>query len=395
MTSDLVSDDRHRFAPELHEEIRTLPEKYQAPIVLCHLEGMSYLEAARQLRVKEDTVRGRLARARSMLRDRLIRRGLVPGSRFFIHPRLPEFPVSVPPELLSSTVRASLGVTRGVSPTGLVLPELFSRSQGVLKLMLLYTSKAIACVLIPASIMLVGVVAVTKHGVETPGALNRPSGGDRTGSSNSLPQATQANPKQEPPGPKGIDPDLARSVEGHIVGTSAITRDGMVLSYMPDWAHGEVDNLGVANNDGGVRTLIQWGAVPVQDAGSPERRFVLALYSRRTTVHARPGSVLAFEVTQDWPEKVSWETQPEYSPEPLARYEFTAGDGWKVFDVTPLVRAQAAASSGRHGLLLRFLSEDRSGKKINWSGYMFVSREAKGQWEARRPTLLIVEQPKR
>ena len=49
----------------LSEEINQLPERYRAPIVLCYLEAMSYATAAGRLRLTEDAVRGRLARARA------------------------------------------------------------------------------------------------------------------------------------------------------------------------------------------------------------------------------------------------------------------------------------------------------------------------------------------
>src|SRR4051812_36062935 len=58
----------------LHEEIDRLPQAYRAAVVLCYLEGMSQEAAARQLRITADAVRGRLARARKMLRERMVRR---------------------------------------------------------------------------------------------------------------------------------------------------------------------------------------------------------------------------------------------------------------------------------------------------------------------------------
>ena len=52
------------------------PRPYRAAVVVCYLEGMSQAQAARQLQVAESTVRGRLARARKLLGQRLIRRGV-------------------------------------------------------------------------------------------------------------------------------------------------------------------------------------------------------------------------------------------------------------------------------------------------------------------------------
>jgi RNA polymerase sigma factor (sigma-70 family) len=65
-------DDR----PILHEEIDRLPERYRAPIVLCYLEGMTHEQAAGHLRWPVGTVGSRLARARELMRGRLIRRGV-------------------------------------------------------------------------------------------------------------------------------------------------------------------------------------------------------------------------------------------------------------------------------------------------------------------------------
>lgn len=68
------------LAPVVHEEVERLPPKYRAPIVLCYLEGFTHERAAESLGWPIGTVRGRLARARDILRERLTRRGLaLPG----------------------------------------------------------------------------------------------------------------------------------------------------------------------------------------------------------------------------------------------------------------------------------------------------------------------------
>ena len=71
------SHDRAVEADELgrllHQEIMRLPERFRAAVVLCDLEGLSYLQAAQRLKLPLGTLQSRLARARRRLRDRLSR----------------------------------------------------------------------------------------------------------------------------------------------------------------------------------------------------------------------------------------------------------------------------------------------------------------------------------
>src|SRR5260370_21046866 len=62
--------------PLIHEVVDRLPKKYRVPVVLCYFEGKTLAAAARQLGWPIGTVKGRLARARGMLRTRLHPRGL-------------------------------------------------------------------------------------------------------------------------------------------------------------------------------------------------------------------------------------------------------------------------------------------------------------------------------
>jgi RNA polymerase sigma factor (sigma-70 family) len=57
----------------LHAEVDRLPKGYRSLVVHCYLEGETNLEVARRLNCPVGTVKGRLFRAREMLRRRLSR----------------------------------------------------------------------------------------------------------------------------------------------------------------------------------------------------------------------------------------------------------------------------------------------------------------------------------
>jgi RNA polymerase sigma-70 factor, ECF subfamily len=63
------AEDERRAA--VARAIATLPEKYRAPLVLRDVEERSYEEIAAILRMNEGTVKSRINRARSFLRDKL------------------------------------------------------------------------------------------------------------------------------------------------------------------------------------------------------------------------------------------------------------------------------------------------------------------------------------
>lgn len=96
--------------PVLHDEVNRLPEKYRLPIILSYLEGKSNEEVADLLEWPVGTVKGRLSRARDLLRTRLSRRG-VALSAAFICMALSQNEASaeaIPESLIDRTLRAAL-----------------------------------------------------------------------------------------------------------------------------------------------------------------------------------------------------------------------------------------------------------------------------------------------
>ncbi len=117
----------------LGEELDRLPAKYRCPVELCHLQGMTYDQAARQLDWAVATVKSRLTRGRLRLRERLARRGLGPVAVAVGMPTLlaGEARAAVPQELVRSTARAIVACAPGAFPAAVT-----DLTEGVLKMMM-------------------------------------------------------------------------------------------------------------------------------------------------------------------------------------------------------------------------------------------------------------------
>ncbi len=385
-------DDAHELGCILHEEIGRLPGSYRAAVVVCYLEGMTQEQAARQLSLAESTVRGRLARARKLLGQRLNRRGVSlstaplalgnvgDAAKLAAATRLPD-------ATIRSLARSALLFAKsGKATAGAVSATAQGIANGVLSTMWLPSLKTVAAVLV--ALTLVTAVVLTQRAAEA--QSQRETSENKGPDAISAPNARERSSTQS----LSINSELVQIVPAPIVRAFPVSKDCMILSYLPDWAHGNVDNIGVANNHGGVRTMIDWSEIPPDLASAPDRRFLIALYSRETQSRPPAGPIHAFAISEDWPEITSWKTQPAYDPDPATTCQFEPGTGWKLFDVTPIVRNQSKAGKKGHGVLLRFLSEDFSERGTDWSGYTFVSREGTGQWAIRHPVLLVVEASK-
>jgi RNA polymerase sigma factor (sigma-70 family) len=154
--------------PVIDEELARLPVRYRAPIVLCDLEGKTHQDAARQLGCPQGTVSGRLSRGRRLLARRLARRGLALSAVSLGLLLKQAAAGSVPPLLLTSTVRAASLVAAGQQATGVITATVAALTQGVLRSMLVLKLESVAVGL------LVLVLAGLGAGVLVPQVLAEP-----------------------------------------------------------------------------------------------------------------------------------------------------------------------------------------------------------------------------
>jgi RNA polymerase sigma factor (sigma-70 family) len=119
----------------LMDELARLPARDRDPLILCHLQGLSYQAAAERLRCPLGTLSVRLHRAKQRLRARLERRGVTDSARSI---------APIPPPLVPlalSTATARLATLAGSALGGGVPISVLTLTQGALRAMRI--SKAI------------------------------------------------------------------------------------------------------------------------------------------------------------------------------------------------------------------------------------------------------------
>ena len=114
--ADLAAIDNHEDWAALHDELRSLPQSFREPLILCYLDGLSQEQAAAQLRCPLGTIQSRLARGREKLKARLEKRGVGLASTFAGTSHLSQLSSPAPQAWAEATVRLSMQFAHSSGP---------------------------------------------------------------------------------------------------------------------------------------------------------------------------------------------------------------------------------------------------------------------------------------
>ncbi len=141
--------DRQDIEPLVHEELNRLPEKYWAPIVLCYLEGLTHEGAADRLGWPVGAVRGRLSRARDLLRTRLTRRGVTATAALTAIESLTQpAQAAVPAALREATIQSVVEVATGRAIAAVVSAHVAAWVEGTSRVVAVSSLKTAAGLLL-------------------------------------------------------------------------------------------------------------------------------------------------------------------------------------------------------------------------------------------------------
>lgn len=199
----------------LDEELQGLPEKYRMPLILCYFQGRTYEEAAEELGLPSGSMGKRLNQAQDHLRKRLLRRG-VGLSATALATILASSAQAVPPMLTAEAAKAALLFVAGKAAAGLVSQRVLSLAQSVLQSFWLGHMKTVAVAAAAMVFLLGGGTMLITAMVPNPPKT----------------QAVTVPVDQEvaAAGPKSWQEQSAKTWNGEIVTSMALTPDGKTLA---------------------------------------------------------------------------------------------------------------------------------------------------------------------
>lgn len=228
---EVADEDWRSLRPVLHAEVNRLPTKYRAPFVLCYLEGRTNEQAARQLGCPKGTILSRLARARTLLRSRLVRRGvtlsaaglcLIPSVAAGFGLR-PQPTATVPANFIATTVQRAKLFSICQSAACAVPPRIVALTEGVLQTMwMIKAAKTLAAAVLMGAVI-IGGASLLSHTA----FADKPAGSKATDNPSAAKQ--KATDNQEPPA-KGKK-DQAPTVHG-VVSAIDVNQGAYTITVM-------------------------------------------------------------------------------------------------------------------------------------------------------------------
>jgi len=181
----------------LDTELRRLPAKYRAPLVLCYLQGKTNEEAARELGCPPGSMSARLGRARDLLRERLAGQGVVLSAAGLAAVLGDVASATLPTELAKAVVRAALPFADGRALTGLVSVNAMELVDGALRHMTLAKWKILAALI---TLGMIGMIGMT-GGLMIAGGMAEPR--EESAAASEVPAVAALSDKNGDPLPVG------------------------------------------------------------------------------------------------------------------------------------------------------------------------------------------------
>jgi RNA polymerase sigma factor (sigma-70 family) len=167
-TTELSAETAWRELCEvLDAELGRLPEKYRAPLVLCHLQGMTHGAAARELGWPAGSMAKRLQRGQELLRERLTRRGVALSAAALATLIGQNASAALAPSLVGQTSRAAALYAAGQATAGLVSAQATALAGGALHALTASRWKLAAALLLAAGIVGAGAVVFGRRPAES------------------------------------------------------------------------------------------------------------------------------------------------------------------------------------------------------------------------------------